>query len=188
MNNKRSKILIFAIIIILIIAAVSYFKVGEKKPYTIEKTASSKELISAKEAYNLVYGEAKKWQTDVQLVSLKSSGELIGGKSGNWLAEFYSKSYTASQGGSIEKLTKYNYQIFVSGKKIEKTQIAESGAWGSGLPSVWRDSPDVAEQFLSAANFKNEKIKELNLYYDLAFQKWFWAIRTDKGVTGVEVK
>ena len=186
MFTKRN-LIIFGLLFVLILVAVLYFATLGEKQYTIEKTPP-KESMTAKQAYDLASAEAKKWQADVQPVFLKTIGEVKEGKSEAWQAEFYSKSYTEAQGGPVGSPTKYNYLVTVKNKKIENTEIAESGIWGSGLPSDWRDSPEIAAQFLAAPNFTNETIKEMNLYYDHAFQKWFWAVRTEKGVTGFEIR
>ena len=184
---SKKNLIIFAIIGVLVLVGALYFVTRGEREYVIEKTPA-KELMTAKQAYDLASAEAKKWQADVQPVSLKTIGEVKEGKSEAWQAEFYSKSYTEAQGGPEGSPTKFNYLVTVKNKKIENTEIAESGVWGSGLPSDWRDSPEIAAQFLAAPNFTNETIKELNLYYDRAFQKWFWAVRTEKGVTGFEIR
>lgn len=186
MFTKRN-LIIFGLLFVLILAVGLYIATRGERQYTIE-TAPTKELMTAKQAYDLASAEAKKWQADVQPVSLKTAGEVVEGKSEAWRAEFYSKSYTSAQGGSESSPTKYNYLVTIKNKKLVKTEIAESGVWGSGLPSDWRDSVEVVRQFSAMPNFKNETIKELNLYYDHAFQKWFWAVRTEKGVTGFEIR
>lgn len=179
---------IFALAAILILAVVLYYGTRGERRYTIDTAPPAKELMAAKEAYAVALAEAKKWQGDSQPVFLKTLGEVKDGKSDAWQAEFYSREYTAAQGGSENSPTRYNYLVTVRNKTIEKTEVAESGVWGSGLPSDWRDSAEVVRQFSATPNFKNETIKELNLYYDHAFQKWFWAVRTEKGVTGFEVR
>lgn len=184
---SKKNLIIFAIIGVLVLAGALYFATRGEREYVIEKTPA-KELMTAKQAYDLASAEAKKWQADVQLVFLKTAGEVVEGKSEAWQVEFYSKSYTEAQGGPDGSPTKYNYLVTVKNKKIEKNEIVESGVWGSGLPSDWRDSAEIARQFSATPNFKNETIKELNLYYDHAFQKWFWAVRTEKGVTGFEIR
>src|SRR3989338_926836 len=186
MFTKRN-LVIFGLLFVLILAAGLYFATLGEKQYTIEKTPA-KELMAAKQAYDMAFAEAKKWQAGAQPGVFKKNRAGKEGKREAWQAEFYSKSYTEAQGGPEGSPTKFNYLVTVKNKKIENTEIAESGIWGSGLPSDWRGSPEIFAQFLAAPNFTNETIKELNLYYDRAFQKWFWAVRTEKGVTGFEIR
>jgi len=184
---SKKNLIIFAIIGVLVLVGALYFVTRGEREYVIEKTPA-KELMTAKQVYDLASAEAKKWQADVQPVFLKTIGEVKEGKSEAWQAEFYSKSYTEAQGGPEGSPTKFNYLVTVKNKKIENAEVAESGVWGSGLPSDWRDGAEIAQQFLATPNFQNETIQELNLYYDRAFQKWFWAVRTEKGVTGFEIR
>src|SRR3989344_2081773 len=98
MFTKRN-LVIFGLLFVLILAAGLYFATLGEKQYTIEKTPA-KELMAAKQAYDMAFAEAKKWQADVQPVFLKTIGEVKEGKSEAWQGGVFFKKFTAGAGGA----------------------------------------------------------------------------------------
>lgn len=181
MSKKNIYLTILIVLLILLICLLAilgfYFwqtwhlkKQAQILLITRENLALKEERIfSAKEAYQEVFNQAKKWQEDVQLFKIFSKNVKPNGQASFWEITFYSP-----KGG---KTLVFNFD----GKRVER---GSENLLKLDLKELknWPDSKEIAK--MADQNI----IQEMELYYDPDFKLWFWAIKGDKGVITFEVK
>lgn len=146
--------------------------VDSGKPCSSKPAAitSGKTEIGAKEAFNVVLGEARGWAEDSYLseINLASKKFSAGGVSGGWKITFYSK----------KKNKFYDIAIKDGESRGGEERLAEKAA--QTLKGEMVDSSVLAKSFF-AAYPADAEIISLKMYYDTASKKFLWTIFFPKG-------
>lgn len=184
MEIKRKNLIIGLMILISIIVLLSILILtgvlnlaALKKFFSGEDTVIEPDthLMTSRNAYDIALLKAREWQSDAGLARIISSAGVTGpnGRADNWDLIFVS-----------QKIKGKAYHIIIENKVISFTEEIQFVGVGGELPENIISSKEAVARIHQVKGYENESIISVEMLYD-PNGKWFWGIKTTKGVVSV---
>lgn len=142
-----------------------------------QETPSPPTAPTARNAFDIAFLEAQKWQPDARLAFLNSGPVQDGGRSSAWKLAF----------GSEKALGKI-FIVEVADFKVISTNEMSYKSTGADFPVDIISADEAIKKVRAIRGYENETILGVEAVYDVKGKVWYWGVRTPKGVVSVEAK